>query len=262
MDKSAYKAIFFDIDGTLLSHTTDCVPDSAANAIRALQAQGVMVFAATGRHMLELRALPLEKVDFDGFVTLNGSLCLDREEKVIFSKTYEPHDAALLINAFEAKTLPMILTEKDRFYINYIDDNVCRAMRDISTALPECGTYDGAPFYQASVLVPNPQEYPFVSRLRHTGLVKWNPTGFDFTIGQLTKSDGIREILTHCGLTLAQCIVFGDGENDLNMLQMGAFSVAMGNAPAHIQAAACMTCGHIDHDGVADALREIFQQNI
>lgn len=262
MEETIYKAIFFDIDGTLLSHASNCVPDSAAAAIRALQARGVKVFAATGRHILELRALPLERVDFDGYITLNGSLCLDREERVIFSRTYDPHDAALLAQAFAAHALPMIITEKERFYINYADDNVRRTMREIDTEVPEISTYGGAPFYQASIFVPDPQAYPFISRLAHTGLVKWNPTGFDFTIEGLGKSDGILAVLEHFGLPLAQSIVFGDGENDLDMLRMGAFSVAMGNAPAHIQAAASMTCGHIDRDGVAGALWELFRLDI
>ncbi len=259
MNNCTYKAIFFDIDGTLLSHSKRAVPDIAAEAIRTLQARGVKVFAATGRHMLELRELPLEKVDFDGFVTLNGSLCLDREERVIFARTYDPHDAALLTDAFQAHTLPMILTEKERYYINYVNDTVRRTMEDIRTEVPPCGQYAGAPFYQATVLAPNPRDYPFVSRLRHTGIVRWNPTGFDFIIARLGKADGIRAILTHFNLSLEETIVFGDGENDLDMLQMGALSVAMGNAPAHIQAAARMTCDHIDHDGVAKALQSIFK---
>ena len=45
------KAIFFDIDGTLLSHTTYSVPESTKKALRLLKEKGILTFIATGRHL-------------------------------------------------------------------------------------------------------------------------------------------------------------------------------------------------------------------
>lgn len=42
------KAIFFDVDGTLLSHTTKCVPRDTVQALRKLRDQGIMIFMVTG----------------------------------------------------------------------------------------------------------------------------------------------------------------------------------------------------------------------
>lgn len=44
------KAVFFDIDGTLVSFETHRVPESTLNSIKELQAKGIKVFVATGRH--------------------------------------------------------------------------------------------------------------------------------------------------------------------------------------------------------------------
>ncbi len=43
------RAIFFDIDGTLLSFQTHQVPESTQRALRLLREQGVKLFVATGR---------------------------------------------------------------------------------------------------------------------------------------------------------------------------------------------------------------------
>ena len=49
------KAIFFDVDGTLLSHRTGRISPHTRACIRALRAGGTLVFLSTGRHILELR---------------------------------------------------------------------------------------------------------------------------------------------------------------------------------------------------------------
>ena len=43
------KAVFFDIDGTLVSFTTHTIPESTRRALQALRQNGVKVFIATGR---------------------------------------------------------------------------------------------------------------------------------------------------------------------------------------------------------------------
>ncbi len=68
------KAVFFDIDGTLVSFKTHRVPDSAKRAIAALRAKGVRVFIASGRQLLAINNL--EDLQFDGYVTLNGDIVL------------------------------------------------------------------------------------------------------------------------------------------------------------------------------------------
>lgn len=68
------KAVFLDIDGTLLSHTTGGVPPSAQEAISQLRQRNIKLFLAAGRHILEIHRLPVGKFSFDGYVTLNGQI--------------------------------------------------------------------------------------------------------------------------------------------------------------------------------------------
>ena len=47
--KPMVKAVFFDIDGTLVNYKTHVICDSTLTALRSLRAQGVKLFVATGR---------------------------------------------------------------------------------------------------------------------------------------------------------------------------------------------------------------------
>ena len=73
------RAAFFDIDGTLLPFGAQQIPADTRAALAALRRQGVGVYIATGRPPVHLPALkPLQGVEFDGFVTMNGQYCYDR----------------------------------------------------------------------------------------------------------------------------------------------------------------------------------------
>ena len=80
------KAVFFDVDGTLISHKDGGVPESTKEALRLLKKRGIKVVVATGRHTIELEALPVRDLEFDGYVVLNGQLCLDGEGNTIYDE--------------------------------------------------------------------------------------------------------------------------------------------------------------------------------
>ena len=69
--KDKIKAVFFDIDGTLVSFTTHAVPESARRAIARLREQGVKVFIATGRLLRHTEVV--NDIEVDGYITVNGS---------------------------------------------------------------------------------------------------------------------------------------------------------------------------------------------
>ena len=75
------KAIFLDVDGTLISFKTHRVPASALDALREAHARGVQLFIATGRAAADLA--DLEAIPYDGVAALNGADCLMRDGRVV-----------------------------------------------------------------------------------------------------------------------------------------------------------------------------------
>lgn len=53
-------------------------------------------------------------------------------------------------------------------------------------------------------------------------------------------------------------MAFGDGENDIEMLQAAGIGIAMGNAMAEVKAAADEVTGSNNDEGIADALQKYF----
>ena len=52
------KAIFFDVDGTLVSLKTHTIPQSTLDSLQALRKKGIKLFISSGRHMEMLDTLP------------------------------------------------------------------------------------------------------------------------------------------------------------------------------------------------------------
>ena len=75
------KAVFLDVDGTLVSFRTHEVPRSAVGALRAAHARGVRLFIATGRTAGDLE--PLAGIPYDGVAALNGSCCVASDGRVV-----------------------------------------------------------------------------------------------------------------------------------------------------------------------------------
>ena len=107
------KAIFFDVDGTLISHTISDIPPSALAALRVLREKGILLFLSTGRHKRELDLLPLHGFPFDGYVTLTGHLCYDRDWNLISASPLPKADTAVLARAFTDRELPLMLIHAD-----------------------------------------------------------------------------------------------------------------------------------------------------
>ena len=58
----------------------------------------------------------------------------------------------------------------------------------------------------------------------------------------------------HLGLSLAQTLVVGDGDNDLEAFEVAGFAVAMGNATPEAMDRADAVVADNDHDGIAEAV--------
>ena len=73
-------ALFFDIDGTLVSFQTHEIPPSTILALTQAKANGHKVFIATGRPPIIITNLEAIEHLIDGYVTTNGALCFVGEK--------------------------------------------------------------------------------------------------------------------------------------------------------------------------------------
>lgn len=249
------KAAFFDIDGTLLSHTTEKVPDSAREGLRRLRENGVKVFASTGRHVLELRRMPLYGIEFDGYITLNGQICLDADQKFLWGAPFGTDMTEKLVSVFDSGEIPLILIEEGRLYINRIDQSVQRAQEEVSTPLPLTGKYSGLPVYQAIAFLGREGQERMEKELGpDCRTTRWSRSAFDIIPAGGGKAQGMEYFLRKLDISSGETIAFGDSENDIDMLEYAEIGVAMGNAPENVRRAADHVTDDVDQEGIRRAL--------
>ena len=249
------KAAFFDVDGTLYSHTMKKFPESTLEALRQLRKKGIKLFLSTGRSYMEAGKLPWEDIQFDGYVTLNGQICTDENGQILYGNPITGKDKDFLLNAFTNHEMPLLIVEADKIYINFIDEAVERAQTYISIPAPNLGVHQGADIYQFIGYVTREEEAEFIEKIPGCKLARWYEGGVDIIPKNSGKMVGIKKMLEIHGLAKEEVIAFGDGDNDADMLEYVGIGVAMGNAVEITKEKADYVTDHIDDDGLWNALK-------
>ncbi len=248
------KAVFFDVDGTLISHKNNVVPESTRIALNLLEKRGIKRIISTGRHMIELEELPVNNIEFDAYITLNGQLCLDSQRNIILENPIDGFEKECLIKLFKEKTIPIMLVEKDSMYINYIDRQVEIAQQAISTPVPEVKEYTGNEIYQVIAFIEAGEEDLLCQKLTNCKITRWNDYAVDIIAATGGKTAGVKAYLKANNLEKEETMAFGDGDNDIEMLKYVQIGVAMGNAGCEVKVNADYITDSVDNDGIMKAL--------
>ena len=70
----------------------------------------------------------------------------------------------------------------------------------------------------------------------------------------MTKGSGIAFVAAQLGLDLGRIVAFGDGENDVELLEVAGLGVAVEGAHPRLLAVADWTCPGPEDEGVASVI--------
>ncbi len=254
------RAAFFDIDGTLTSFTSHEVPSSTARALQELRERGVLLFICTGRAPSQmgvvLNKLPLH---FDGIVGANGQYCWN-DDGIIARNPISPDDVHIILDWLDAHPdVNAAFSEADYSYFNHDSPTLRTMWASLGKTAPRIDFADprtrDAAIYQISPYIDQRTQDELTSLCRNVRGVRWHPDFVDLIVGDGGKNRGMEHMLQHFGLQREQSIAFGDGGNDIDMLEYAGIGVAMGNATPQTKAAADYVTADVDDDGIAKALR-------
>lgn len=260
------KALFFDVDGTLIDgkHGVRYVYPEVLAELRRVQGLGHRLLLATGRPRPMIGGDLLD-LGFDGYVMANGGhvevlgetvhlelmgydaarAAADLLEDMGFEYTIDTaHHVCIRrqyerLRAFFSRHRDILTLDFDR------DDALARAIK-----LEAFPTDD--------------ERLEIRSRVeREIGPSVFcgdNGTGMTFELysPRLSKVTGVSKALERLGIPREDSYAFGDGANDLAMIEYCGCGVAMGNATDEVKAGADMVCGSIEERGLATVLRELF----
>lgn len=256
------KAAFFDIDGTLTSFTTHTVPQSAITAIQQAQQRGVRVFLCTGRAACHLSVvLPSIPIHFDGIIAMNGQYCFTDSE-VIATGPLDQSDVHRICTWLdEHPSVVASFSESNYVYVNKINESMNSARSKLGNTAATLGIddYHRRPLerdtFQISPYIDEDLERDLLACLEHTQAVRWHSDFVDLIPTTGGKPVGMRHFLTHFGIEDSPCIAFGDGGNDITMLEFATIGVAMGNASDEVKSHADYVTDSVDDHGIMHALQ-------
>lgn len=249
------RIVFFDIDGTLLSHTSNSIPPSAIAALHRLKQNGILTAGCTGRHPLELEKLPVQDFTPDAWIFLNGSWCT-KKGKTISEKPLSRDAMKCLQDYLTVHPVPMQFMEKNYIYDNLISDTMVQELAAVHTEPDPIEPLSRLTEHPVLMVIPWAEK-----KIREKIRTKLNllemPWGSasDMVRSDSGKDAGVRDILHACGLKKEEAMCFGDGRNDISMFSACGTSICMGNGCRQAKEAADEVCEDIDEDGICKALK-------
>lgn len=251
------KAVFFDIDGTLLSFNTHRVPQSTIEAIKLLRQQDIKIFVATGRAHMQI--VNLDEIEFDGYISLNGAYCFSKDEKVIHKQVIAQEDIEALVAYQQTHPFPCSIVTENEIFMNFMDERVEAMLKLVEVAPNPIKAIEEALHQEVLQIVAyfdkEEEERMLKHVLKNCDATRWHPLFTDVIAKGTSKAAGIDKVMEYYGLQLSEAMSFGDGGNDIPMLKHTPISVAMGNAIDEVKQHATYITDTVDNDGVWKALK-------
>lgn len=264
------KAAFFDIDGTLVPYDTRCVSQADYEAIEALRKQGTLIFIVTGRHICDIDNIPFP---VHGAVCSNGALTYmaeegcahfyERERFVLTDEHPIPKRQAIEIaRIIDNNKIPASACTATKTLFSHKTKEVLEFIQRINMPLPkEDNILEEAineSIYNFNTFVsPEEEKRLFKDVLQRLETPRWCDEFCDINVRGLDKVVGIKKILGIFHISPEDIIAFGDGFNDIGMLEYAGCGIAMETADDAVRRAAdCITASAND-SGVSRWLRSI-----
>lgn len=253
------KAVFFDIDETLFVKNKAFFPDTAKLAIQKLQANGVLVGIATGRARCSFPDKINEIIQQENIhtlVTMNGQYAIHNHQ-VIEKHAVDKAKIQKLVDFFEDHSIAYAFVSNDKICVSEITPKLKQALDPITSNYQVDKNYfKHNEVFQILAFYADDQD-ELVSQagiLDNLKTVRWHEYSVDILDSVGSKARGIESVTRHLGLKMENVMAFGDGLNDIEMLQAVGVGVAMGNGHESLKQLANHITDHIEEDGIYNFL--------
>lgn len=246
------KAIFLDVDGTILSFSTHQIPVSAQNALLQLHDKGYKIIIATGRSAGDLAEI--SSVPYQGVVGLNGAECTLRNGEVIARCSIPLELFRKSLELAEKYDFAVAVEGDDGIYVNKLSPRVVEMSRLVDHPLPQVRdlneVFKEGVSSQLCFFFDREIEQKVMTLLPGLTATRWCDVFADINVVGVNKAAGICSFADYLGIELSETMALGDGGNDIPMLRVAGIGVAMGNASDEVKSHADYVTDHIDNDGL------------
>lgn len=263
--------VFMDLDGTLLSNDHTSVSKRNKETIERLQKQGVIFYISTGR-MYELAKITRNLLnDQVRLISSNGAVFEGANGREVTKLGSEAVELAYKI--CHVNHLPMMLfTPEEAYFTEKIPQFIAQNAGNFDEAFGYKKVEDFDELKSISDQITNGvvlsrgdmAELDDVrQKLSDSGLLRLSSSGVD-NIEMIPlntdKGTAVQAIQKEWNIDRDHTFVFGDGMNDVGMMQEAKMSVAMGNALKEVKKVANYTTETNVNDGIAVFLENFFAE--
>lgn len=241
-----YKAIFLDVDDTLVIHGKDNIPTlRVTEAVAACEQRGVVVCIATSRPLPV--ALPvITHLNLHGLcVIAGGAQIYNPLTQQISQEKLLPYEALPVLRVLaKEKGLKFGLFDGKQDTPLSVDASISPGQHILAAFFPEVKLDDLKSVMQELEKIPNVSAHQMLSWDKKFGWI-------DVAHSEATKLHGIVQVSKMMGISTHEIIGVGDGHNDYSLLLACGLKIAMGNAVPELKAIADFVAPSVEEDGVA-----------
>ena len=253
------KALFFDIDGTLVSFNTHKIAQSTIDGLNIAKERGIKIFISTGRPLSFINKLEDIEHLIDGYITTNGSYNF-MGKSVISMHSIPKEEVLTLVDYLNKHEYPAILVGTDNTAVINHKPIVDRIVIDTLNITNIDFSITAKTVLQQDILQITPfitqeQQDIIMPQIPHCASERWHPEFIDTVNKQASKGKALSDIVAYNDLLISETMAFGDGGNDISMLLKAGVGVAMGNANDNVKAMANYVTSSADDDGIYKALK-------
>ena len=255
------KLLFFDIDGTLINDKFK-IPSTVKPALDKARANDCLIFINTGRTYCNIDPI-LNDLPLDGIVYGCGTRIV-ASGKTIRAMEYDHETSMKILEIYRKTNVPTVFEcDTGLYYDDELSDHLMIPMfRKYSDprGLTRFVSQDDPEFRAVKMFcfLNDETRERLLSNLKAGGFnyyaIDRGRGGFEIVPEGCSKAMGIDVLCEHYGVSLSDCYVFGDSNNDLSMLKHVPNSIAMGQAPDDVKKYCSYITGTPDEDGIQNAL--------
>ncbi|MCC6892460.1 MAG: HAD family phosphatase [Anaerolineae bacterium] len=262
------KLIAIDLDGTLLNSSHE-MTERTETVLKTALSKGIRVIIATGKTFLSSRHIVKRLGTNTPGIYNQGTITFNSDGTVHSQQVIDKVTARQVITYAE-----------DRGYIVGVYSGTRILVRKLTQRMQELTTYFHEPMPEAVGPLQNILETTPVNKIiifyphdpRRVQALRWQlsmqidtgtrllsagiPDELELLPTGASKGSALKVLLKEMGIPASQVMALGDGENDVEMLELAGIGVAMGNASDHVKSIANVTTKTNDEDGVAEAVEK------
>ena len=272
------KVIFLDVDGTLVNDN-GVVPESAKDAVRQARNNGHYVFLCTGRSKAEIYDEIME-IGFDGVIGAAGGY-IEVNNEIILHKKVDREDVEHLVNYFDKNNIDFYLESNGGLFasknckktLNKLVfegvDKDSKLYKELEKGIGQFieALIEGEDLIRDDInkisfldsetsIETIRDEFKYKFNVIHCTVPMFGENSGELSVPGVHKALAIEYLIEHLGLSKETTFAYGDGINDIEMLQYVNYGIAMGNANEALKEIACDITGTHDEDGIYNSFKK------